>query len=119
MEVRISVSEGDLADLESLNDWLRGERELAGRVKLAAPPPHRGVMGGAAEEIVITALSSGGAISVLISSLKGWLSLPHKSHVTIKLDKDGHVIKIDADQLSSKSAEALVREALESAAPEE
>jgi hypothetical protein len=75
-------------------------------------------MGGPAEDILITALSSG-TISVLISSLKGWLALPRKSRVTIKLNKDGRVIRIDADQLDGKSAESLVREALESAAPEE
>ena len=43
MEVRISCVGNDPADsIESLSDWLRGERELAGRLHLAGPVPgHR------------------------------------------------------------------------------
>lgn len=112
MEIRISVSEGDVSDLESLADWLRGEPDLAGRVKLTGQAPASGTMGTPWEEIVIAA--SSGTIPVLITSLKGYLSLPRKSHVRIKLDKAGRVTEIDADRLDGKSAEALIRKALES-----
>lgn len=117
MEVRISVSNGNLADLESLADWLRGEPELAGRVKLTGQAPPAGTMGAPWEEIAIAALSSG-TVTALITSLKAWLPLPRKSHVRIKLNKAGRVTEIDAD-LDPKRAESLIREALESGTPKE
>ena len=46
MDVRISLVGGNPAgDLESLDDWLQGEPELAGRVRVSAPMPREGELG--------------------------------------------------------------------------
>lgn len=113
MEVSISIAAGDAAELESLDDWLRQERELAGRVKLVAPEPRDGQLGSLAQEIVITAVGSGGAITAaVVASLKAWLSLPRRSHVKIRL-KAGQVVEIEADRLDGDRVEALIRQALD------
>jgi hypothetical protein len=39
MDLRISLADGDLADLESLQDWLGQECELTGRVRLSGSAP--------------------------------------------------------------------------------
>jgi hypothetical protein len=66
----MSVAGGDIAELESLGDWLRGERELTGRVRLASAAPRSGELG-AVSETLLVAVGSGGAITVLISALAG------------------------------------------------
>lgn len=70
MEIRISVADGDAADVESLADWLRGERELTGRVNHASPELRSGQLGGLSDALVV-AVGSGGTISVLAAALKG------------------------------------------------
>jgi hypothetical protein len=114
LDIRISVVDGSPAELESLDAWLRHERELAGLVKLVAPPPREGELGSLAQEVLITAVGSGGAITAaLVASLKGWLSLPRRSSVKIKL-RAGRVVEIEADRLDGAHVEALIRKALES-----
>jgi hypothetical protein len=120
VEIRISVADGDLADLESLDDWLRGEPELAGRVSAAGAPPTRGHLG-ALTEVLTVALGSGGAITVLAASLKGWLSLPRRSDVTVKIErKDGSSVTIAAKRVAAGQAdvESIIRQALEDGAPQ-
>jgi hypothetical protein len=113
VDVSISVAAGDAAELESLDDWLPQERELAGRVKLVAPEPRDRQLGSLAQEIVITAVGSGGAITAaVVASLKAWLSLPRRSHVKIRL-KAGQVVEIEADRLDGDRVEALIRQALD------
>lgn len=115
VEIRISVADGDLADLESLGDWLRGELELAGRVKAAGSPPTRGQLG-ALTDVLTVALGSGGAITVLAASLKGWLSLPRRSDVRIKIHRpDGGAVEIDAKRVNAGDAdvESMIRQALD------
>jgi hypothetical protein len=114
VEIRISVANGDPADLESLQDWLRGEPELAGQVKTAARPPTRGQLGGLAEALTV-ALGSGGAITVLAAALKSWLSLPRRSDVTITIDNvDGSSVTIAAKRVAAGQADvdSIIRQAL-------
>jgi hypothetical protein len=115
VEIRISVADGDLADLESLDDWLRGEPELAGRVNAVSNPPTRGHLG-ALTEVLTVALGSGGAITVLAASLKGWLSLPRRSDVTVTIDRaDGSSVTIAAKRVAAGQAdvESIIRQALD------
>jgi Effector Associated Constant Component 1 len=121
VEIRISVADGDQADLESLDDWLRGEPELAGQVKAAGSPPTRGHLG-ALTEVLTVALGSGGAITVLAASLKGWLSLPRRSDVTVKIDRaDGSSVTIAAKRVAAGQAdiELIIRQALDSGTAQE
>jgi hypothetical protein len=121
VEIRISVADGDVADLESLDDWLRGEPELAGRVRAVGSPPTRGQLG-ALTEVLTVALGSGGAITVLAASLKGWLSLPRRSDVTVKIDrKDGSSVTIAAKRVAAGQAdvESIIRQALDHGSAQE
>lgn len=114
MQVRISIVGEDHAALESLDNWLRQEHELAGRVTLAVTRPREGELGSLGEALVV-AVSSGGTLSVLAASLKAWLSIPHRSDVRIKVQRpDGHFVEIDADRVSSERIDNLVRQVLAS-----
>jgi Effector Associated Constant Component 1 len=119
VEIRISVADGDVADLESLDDWLRGERGLAGRVKLIGPVPHTGELGALTETLVV-ALGEGGAITVvgaaLAGALRAWLSHPRRSDVTIKIHRtDGNFVEIVADRVKTGDIDiaAAIRQALD------
>ena len=114
MQIRISIVGGDQAELESLDDWLRRERELAGRVTFTAARPREGELGALGEALVV-AVSSGGAVSVLAASLKAWISLPRRSDVRIRVQvSDGRTVEIGADRVSGERVEDLVRQALAS-----
>ena len=119
MQVRISIVGGDQADLESLDDWLRQEPELAGRVTFAAPRPREGELGALGEALVV-AVSSGGTVSVLAASLKAWISLPRRSDVRIRVQgADRQVVEIEADRVSGERVDDLIRQALASGRPQE
>jgi Effector Associated Constant Component 1 len=118
VDIRISVTKGDLADLESLDDWLSEEHELAGRVKLAGSAPRDGELGALSESLVV-ALGSGGAITVVGAALAGalrtWLAHPRRSDVRVKVRlPDGTSVEIDAKRVSAGDidVEATIRQAL-------
>jgi Effector Associated Constant Component 1 len=72
VDVTIQVTEGDADDVVSLTAWLGMERELRGTVRPVSRPIGQTQLGSLAE-VVSVALSSGGAGSVLASSLITWL----------------------------------------------
>jgi hypothetical protein len=114
MQVRISIAGGDHAELESLNDWLRREHALAGRVSFTGAPPREGELGVLGEALVV-AVGAGGAVSVLASSLKAWISLPRRSGIRLRVqDADGRVVEIDAPGVSGERLDDLIRQALAS-----
>lgn len=55
-----------------LANWLRAEDELRGRVSLAGGPVAPGHMG-VVDDVVQVAVGSGGAVTVLVTSLFAWL----------------------------------------------
>lgn len=111
MWVRVSVVGGDqVAGLESLDGWLRGEPELAGRVRMSAPRPGDGELG-AVTDVLMVAVGSGGALSVLATSLRTWLAQPRRSDIRLRVQgENGSVVELAADRVD---AEALLRQALE------
>jgi hypothetical protein len=112
VQVRISIVGGDQAELESLDGWLRRERELAGRITFATARPREGELGALGEALVV-AVGSGGALSVLATSLKAWISLPRRSDVRIRVQgSDGRVVEIDADRVSGERVDDVIRQAL-------
>ena len=113
MEVRISCVGGDRADgIESLSDWIRGEPELAGRLRIAGPMPGEGELGALADVLVV-AVGSGGTLSVLAASLKAWLAQPRRSDVRIRVQQeDGRTVEIDADRIEGERVDALIQQAL-------
>lgn len=113
VNVQISLS-GDTSTtyLESLSDWLKDEPKFTGRVRLVGPTPQEGELG-AATNAVLVMLGSGGALSVLASSLKTWLSQPRKSDVRIRIERgDGKSIEIDAKRVDDVNIEALLNQTL-------
>ena len=113
VEVRISCVGGDRAvGVDSLSDWLRGEPELARRLRVAGPMPGEGELGALADVLVI-AVGSGGTLSVLAASLKAWLAQPRGSDVRIRVQHDGgETIEIDAKRIDGERADTLIRQAL-------
>lgn len=120
MDIRISLAdEGRIAELESLSDWLRGEPELSGRVATAAPRPRTGELGALGDALVI-AVGSGGALTALATSLRGWLTQPRRSDVRIRVTGEaGRTVEISADRVNSEDVEGLVRQALDGVVPGE
>jgi Effector Associated Constant Component 1 len=120
MDISISLIEKERSDmLESLNDWLRGEAGLTGKVRMSGPAPAVGELGAAAEVLVV-AVGSGGTLSVLAASLHAWLSQPRRSEIKIKIQgSNGRVVDITADRIDAKHTEALLRQALDFTSSEE
>jgi hypothetical protein len=119
VQARISIVGGDHAALESLNDWLRREHELAGRVTFAAMRPREGELGALGEALVV-AVGSGGTVSVLAASLKAWMSLPRRSDVRIKVQgPDGRLVEIDASRVNEERIDDLIRQVLAPRIPQE
>jgi hypothetical protein len=109
-EVFLSVDDGELTDLQSLLEWLRQEPELRGQLTTRARPPNVGEMG-PVTDVVVVAAGSGGALTVLATSLRTWLAQPRRSDVRIKVrSANGRTVEVDAKRISD--VEALVRAAL-------
>lgn len=111
MSLWLSVEGDDPAEgFEQLSDWLRHEDELRGEVTPEVVVPGPGELG-ALTDVLVAALSSGGAVSVLAASLKAFLSQPRRSDVRIVLrTADGKRVEVDAKRVND--VEALVRQAL-------
>lgn len=109
IELSVSVQSGEPTEgLAELADWLAQDDELRGLVKPAPVVPVAGELG-AAVEVLVAAVGSGGAVSVLAASLKAFLAQPRRSDVTIVLTAaDGRRVEIDAKRV--RDVEALVRE---------
>jgi len=59
------------------------------------------------------ALGSGGAVSVLASSLKAWVSLPRRSDVRLKVQgPGGSVVELDAKRVREDHVGALIEKAV-------
>ena len=120
MKVLVSLAGSRQAEaLESLDDWLKDEPRLAGRVRMSGNVPGEGELGALGEALVV-AVGSGGTLSVLATSLHAWLSQPRRSDVRIRVQGDnGRIAEIAADRIDAAQAEALLRQALDFGSPEE
>ena len=111
MDVRLSVeAAGSVGGLEELDSWLSQEPELRGRVKPEETAPAAGELGVVAE-VLVAALGSGGAVSALAVSLRGFLSQPRRSDVRIIVEgPDGRRVALEAKRVGD--VEGLVQQAL-------
>lgn len=102
-----------VAGLEELSQWLVQEPHLRGRLSArAGGAPQPGQLG-TAGEVLVAAVGGGGALSVLVGSLKVFLSQPRHADVRIVVaDPDGRRLEIDAKRVRGAEVEALVRGAL-------
>lgn len=111
MSVRLSV-EGDdpVGGLEELQDWLALEPELRGLISPGIAAPAEGELG-AVTDVLVAAVGSGGALSVLAASLKMFLTVPRRSDLRIVVSApDGHRVEVDAKRVGD--VEALIRQVL-------
>jgi hypothetical protein len=109
VRIDLSVQGGEpTEELAELADWLAQDDELRGLVKPAPVVPVAGELGASAD-VLVAAVGSGGAVSVLAASLKAFLAQPRRSDVTIVLTAaDGRRVEIDAKRV--RDVEALVRQ---------
>ncbi|WP_280432624.1 effector-associated constant component EACC1 [Nocardia brasiliensis] len=108
MHVRVEIvgNDASYSDLVSLRQWLAGEDEFRGRVRIADAPSSPGGMGGIGDALIV-GLGSGGAIAVLAGSLNVWLQ-NQRSAITIKiLSAAEREIEITAE---GPAADVIVRE---------
>jgi hypothetical protein len=112
VSIRLSVVGGEPVESPAeLLEWLSQEPELQGLVHPAGTAPGPGEMG-VWSDVLVAAVGSGGAASVLAASLKTFLSLPQRSDVTIVVTgPDGRRVEIDAKRVGD--VEALVRQAVD------
>jgi Effector Associated Constant Component 1 len=85
MQVLIAVSGDDeIADMASLTQWLRADRDLQGTVRLVRAPVAEGELGGALD-VVSVAVGSGGIGVALAQALSAWLSTRTPGLAKLKL----------------------------------
>jgi membrane-associated two-gene conflict system component 1 (EACC1) len=113
VDVQLSLEQTDPDMLQSLHNWLCNESELRGRIAAVDRTPRPGEMSGFSDVLVV-ALSSGGALSVLAASLRAWFAQPRRAKVTINVKTaNGATISVDADRVTRP--EEIVREVLDRA----
>ena len=113
VDARIRVLTYDpVAQLESLTDWLSAEPELQSKIRLTGAAPNQSELGGL-RDVLMIALGSGGAISVLATSLKGWLSHPRRSDVRLEVSgRRGSTVVLDAKRVKVDELADLLRQIL-------
>jgi Effector Associated Constant Component 1 len=93
MDARIWITRGTGEDLHALGEWLGGEDELRGRVRTVRSPIGETELGSIAELLTV-ALGSGGAGTVLASSLRTWL-VTRRTTAKITVEAAGRSVTVD------------------------
>jgi Effector Associated Constant Component 1 len=100
--------------LHDLLQWLRQEPELRGLVRPGWRGPAENELGGGLDALTV-AVSSGGAITILVASLERWLARPRGSDVRISVRaENGNTLEVDAKNV--RDVPALVAEITDLAA---
>lgn len=99
MELELSSNGSTTVDdTISLASWLRSERALQGRIRMARGKPGETELGGAFELIAV-AIGSGGLATVLAGSLTTWLQ--NRTKVRIRVSRNGQTVEINADNVQN------------------
>ncbi|MET9225687.1 hypothetical protein [Lentzea sp. NPDC003310] len=98
MDVQVAPLE-DTSAVATLLDWLLREEELRGLVQRSKVAPQPGHMGGLTEFVTV-AVGSGGALTVLLSSISGWLR-SRRSDVTVEVTIGKNKVRVDAKRLKA------------------
>ena len=106
------TGEAAQAELATLADWLSREDELRGRSTIERAEAHPGDMGGISE-VVIVALGTQGAGTVLAASLSVWIRHRRPSADIEVTGPDGQSIKISLRNVREPELEAVLRRVLE------
>ncbi|WP_410670639.1 effector-associated constant component EACC1 [Amycolatopsis sp. cmx-4-68] len=114
MDARIRVDSGSdpQAELSSLREWLSREDELRGRVTIEVPASVPDRMGDTAD-VLVAALGSSGAVTVLATSIRAWLS-HRRPDVEIEVTgPDGRSVKVNMRHARNADAAEAIRRALD------
>jgi Effector Associated Constant Component 1 len=93
MDVQIRVAEGPGGELAALGEWLGGEGELRGRVRLCSGPVGDTDLGSIPDLLIVT-LGTGGTGKVLASSLITWLQ-SRRTTARITVESGGRHVTLD------------------------
>ncbi|MFE9575757.1 hypothetical protein ACFYO1_05180 [Nocardia sp. NPDC006044] len=112
MQLEVTVTSGRAdEDLVSLSQWLRRERDLAGKITMVNRPPSEEELGGAWEMISV-AVGSGGMFAAFATSLEAWFR--NRPRTTIKIKHGNDSIEVDAGR--AKDLPELLKALLEAQA---
>jgi len=95
MDASIRLEGGSPEDIIDLTDWLGGENELRGRCHITPAPIGASELG-SVSEVLTVALGSGGAGSVLASSLITWIRT-RKTKAKIIIETEEGSISLDIE----------------------
>ena len=98
MDAQIRITGGTGEELAALGEWLGGEDELRGRVRTVHGPVGDTELG-AVTELLTVALGTGGAGTVLASSLKTWL-VTRRTTAKITVESAGRSVTFDIQTAS-------------------
>jgi hypothetical protein len=93
MDARIRIADDTGDELALLSEWLRGEDELRGRVKIVHGPV-RDTELGSVPELLSVALGARGAGTVLASSLISWIQA-RQTTAKITVESAGYSVTLD------------------------
>ncbi|MFB8203130.1 effector-associated constant component EACC1 [Kitasatospora purpeofusca] len=102
MDARIAIAGGDPEDLPSLYEWLVGEDELRGLVRISQRPIGQTELGSAVDLLTV-ALGAGGAGSVLSSALITWLRA-RRTSAKVTVEAEGRSVTLEIETLRDVSA---------------
>ncbi|MGI5454328.1 effector-associated constant component EACC1 [Streptomyces sp. CA-249302] len=115
MELEIRLGEGTSdAEVASLLEWLRRERDLQGRVRAQRRAPKPEELGGSFE-LISVAVGSGGIATAFVTSLGSWLSSRRtEQSVTVTLDgKSVQIVRNGADVIDEAELLRLIKQTLD------
>ncbi|WP_344893169.1 effector-associated constant component EACC1 [Actinomadura meridiana] len=108
--VQIKIDGGDeVGGLVALHDWLRGEAELAGFVKLGRRAAGAEELGGVLD-VVTVAVGSGGVAAVLAQSLPTWIRSRRPAVKVTITSPNGRTLELEAAEAAD--AERLIMDLL-------
>ena len=111
MDAYITVAEDDGGrTADGLLAWLRDDRHVRNSVDWASEPPGTDHLG-AAVDIVVAGLGSGGAAVALINSLKSWFEA-RQTEVSIEVRTDKDHVTVNARNLSDGQLTQLLERML-------
>ena len=93
MDAQIRITGGTGGELAALGEWLGGEDELRGRIRTVHGPIGDTELG-SITELLTVALGTGGAGTVLASSLKTWL-MTRRTTAKITVESAGQSVTLD------------------------
>lgn len=107
MSLSVRLTEGaDSEDLYVLRNILAEDSELSGCVDVATRPAKPGEMGSIVDVLEV-AVGSGGAVTVLLSSIATWLR-GRGTDVTIRVSaSDGTTVEVAAQRVRTMTASEL------------